>query len=100
MRCKVGDLAVITSGGRYPENIDRLVEVISLWRGERVCGVLYASGDWVVRGIGGDLRYLNGWARDSVARDCVLRPIRDPGDDARDETLEWLPVPSREEVVA
>jgi hypothetical protein len=24
-----------------------------------------------------------------------LRPIRDPGDDARDETLTWLPVPSR-----
>ena len=28
--------------------------------------------------------------------DNSLRPIRDPGDDARDETLEWLPVPSRE----
>jgi hypothetical protein len=32
-----------------------------------------------------------------VADDC-LRPIRDPGDDAQDETLSWLPVPSREEV--
>lgn len=29
-----------------------------------------------------------------------LRSIRDPGDDAQDETLSWLPVPSREEVSA
>lgn len=34
-----------------------------------------------------------------VADDC-LRPIRDPGDDAQDETLEWLPVPSKEGVPA
>ena len=34
------------------------------------------------------------------AKDSQLRPIRDPGDDARDETLEWLPVPSRDEVTA
>lgn len=32
--------------------------------------------------------------------DDYLRPIRDPGDDARDESLSWLPVPSREEVSA
>lgn len=25
-----------------------------------------------------------------------LKPLRDPGDDAKDETLEWLPVPSKE----
>lgn len=31
----------------------------------------------------------------SVA-DRALRPIRDPGDDARDETLDWLPVPAKE----
>lgn len=28
--------------------------------------------------------------------DRILRPIRDPGDDARDESLDWLPVPSKE----
>jgi hypothetical protein len=28
--------------------------------------------------------------------DGALRPIRDPGEDAQDETLSWLPVPSRE----
>lgn len=26
-------------------------------------------------------------------RDSILRPIRDPGDDASDETLSWKPVP-------
>lgn len=39
------------------------------------------------------------WAWDCVA-DACLRPIRDPGDDAQDETLSWLPVPSREGVEA
>lgn len=34
--------------------------------------------------------------RVSVISDECLRPIRDPGDDARDETLDWLPVPSKE----
>jgi hypothetical protein len=28
--------------------------------------------------------------------DFQLRPIRDPGDDAQDETLDWLPVPTKE----
>ena len=28
--------------------------------------------------------------------DALLRPIRDPGEDARDETLSWLPVPTKE----
>lgn len=32
--------------------------------------------------------------------DGALIPIRDPGDDAKDETLSWLPVPSREGVEA
>ena len=29
------------------------------------------------------------------AFDKNLRPIRDPGDDAQDETLKWLDVPSK-----
>lgn len=31
--------------------------------------------------------------------DASLRPIRDPGDDAQDETLQWLPVPSQHKEV-
>lgn len=32
--------------------------------------------------------------------DEYLRPIRDPGDDAQDETLSWKPVPQSDEVSA
>lgn len=32
--------------------------------------------------------------------DDILRPIRDPGDDARDETLSWKPLPLPEIVPA
>ena len=35
-----------------------------------------------------------------MVSDVNLRPIRDPGDDAQDESLSWLPVPGREEVSA
>lgn len=30
------------------------------------------------------------------AGDGVLLPLRDPGEDARDQSLDWLPVPSKE----
>jgi hypothetical protein len=37
-----------------------------------------------------------------VEADCIedmfLRPIRDPGEDARDETLDWLPLPGASRV--
>lgn len=32
--------------------------------------------------------------------DVSLRPIRDPGEDAQDETLSWLRVPEKEGVTA
>lgn len=32
--------------------------------------------------------------------DEMLRPIRDPGDDAQDETISWLPVPMPEIIPA
>ena len=35
-----------------------------------------------------------------LVADVNLRPIRDPGDDAQDETLSWLPVPHGDEVPA
>lgn len=34
-----------------------------------------------------------------VAPDSYIRPLRDPGEDAQDETLSWLPVPSTEKEV-
>lgn len=95
MNCKQGDLAVIVGGGGPANSVNR--------------------GKFVT--IGKFLGHVNGWAGsdrwevdvDVVGtfgtlyrhvRDCYLRPIRDPGEDARDETLQWLPVPSKEEVSA
>jgi hypothetical protein len=31
-----------------------------------------------------------------TVQDCILRPLRDPGDDAKDETLTWKNVPHKE----
>lgn len=85
MNCKPGDLAVIVSSQRGPKPIGSIVRI------------LLRGPDWL-----GHATWLTTGARDGSDwhRDCVLRPIRDPGDDAQDESLSWLPVPSREEVSA
>jgi hypothetical protein len=36
------------------------------------------------------------WVDDRPFADRRLRPIRDPGEDATDETLLWLPVPTKQ----
>lgn len=40
-----------------------------------------------------------GYTAHGVADEC-LKPLRDPGDDAQDESLQWLPVPSTEKEAA
>lgn len=89
MNCKPGDLAVMVRSD-FPENIGRLLRVIVAdswdghdWSCEACCRVMTSRG-W--RKAGASV----------LALDSDLRPIRDPGDDAKDETLEWLPVPSKE----
>jgi hypothetical protein len=104
MNCKPGDLAVIIRD-RITENIGLLVEVQddldSHWqddpcphwlvvsRGKPLLSRLYDDGAPI-----GEFEY----AMDAYVPDADLRPIRDPGDDAQDETLDWLPVPSKETV--
>lgn len=87
MNCKTGDLAVIVNG----KNIGRFCTVLD-------CGLL--ANDWWVRLIGGpgpvDRGGRNAMDVEANIDDSRLRPIRDPGDDARDETLSWLDVPSRD----
>jgi hypothetical protein len=83
MNCKPGDLAVIV---RKSKLIGLLVNVV----GPALDGEL---GVWTVE----PLRPIpcpaaGGWK----CADHNLRPIRDPGEDARDETLNWLPVPTKE----
>lgn len=87
MRCKVGDLAVIV-GGLFPENIGRMVDVLS-WDADEDMWLAKAVGS--IRGIclGKVVEKSNAYV---CADDRHLRPIR-PGD-GQDETLAWKPVPT------
>jgi len=90
MNCKPGDLAVVVRGQNAGVLVD-VVEPHALFRGAwRVRVHSYAIGDFgpVEKG------------EFTGCMDSKLRPIRDPGEDARDETLSWLPVPSCEVVEA
>ena len=107
MNCKPGDLAVIVRDLDAPLNIGRLVHVLG--RGDRKdfypCPTPQSGFEWVVRPV----KKIIGWddafqlvddCGDCLFPDADLRPIRDPGDDAKDETLSWLPVPSTEKEAA
>lgn len=99
MRCKVGDLAV-----RIKKFDDDEIPVGAIVRCvEYYVGPVSKRGNfahfagWLVE-YKGSLTHADGaaWA----ALDEHLQPIRNPGEYARDESLSWLPVPSREEVSA
>lgn len=109
LRCKPGDLAVIVGYSPVlPHLTGRLVEVIHAapvgvgfhlpdgrWHRPDV-----SPGEWVIRFMAPvDLRAVNGSpaGRYGVCRDGALFPIRDPGEDAQDETLRWLDVPQKVE---
>lgn len=102
MNCKPGDLAVrVSAFGDSIIPIGAIVRCV-LWSTEPTdyrswAGSSVVCGLWDVewRGTTTDARGLI-----LAVPDEHLRPIRDPGDDARDETLEWLPVPSRDEVTS
>lgn len=96
MNCKPGDLAVIVFAAKLSQ-IGRLVEV--LHRGEEYGdGAVY----WHVRVQGSPVKVAIISANnvhtgrfetrlDCDVPDAWLRPIRDPGDDAIDESAAWLP---------
>jgi len=81
MNCKPGDLAIVV----YCINSANLGRVLRVVRPFP----LFADA-WEVEG-----QDSGKWAFDSW-----LRPIRNPGDDAQDETLQWLPVPSQHKEAA
>ncbi len=100
MNCKPGDLAVVVRAGGSPEMLGLMCLVTSV-------GEFDHEGRWTwlcrfqkktqwdiwvedVR-TGRETMSRNGFMPDSD-----LRPIRNPGDDATDETLLWLPTPSKE----
>jgi hypothetical protein len=91
MNCEAGDIARVTRG----PNRDRLVRVLQ----RCAVHIEFALGEpcW-------DCENLQ-WMEDTTSgarmppgsigycEDAWLRPIRDPGEDARDETLTWRDVP-------
>lgn len=96
MNCKPGDLAI----NFFPEspNLGRVVTVVEVFDGRLGPdgGAIETGGQlsWIVRGPGLVLWKFGGEnvpAEWTVMPDRWLRPIRDPGDDARDEMLRPLP---------
>jgi hypothetical protein len=96
MNCVKGDLAVVVRS--RSSNLGRVV------RCERLATAKELDDHWLRTDIGAiwkvDVDML--WSRGPApfATDDNLRPIRDPGEDARDESLSWLSVPSSGKVTA
>lgn len=102
MNCKPGDLA-ITVGSVSGKQDGRLVEVLRAANPKDVKE--WEPAAWFVKVLGSPLHMVAASGESApfsycAIRDCNLRPIRDPGDDATDETLTWLPVPSCERETA
>jgi phosphoribosyl 1,2-cyclic phosphodiesterase len=75
MNCKPGDLAVIVRSSAFTKYIGSVVRCVAtdgfMWQ--------------IDRSLDGHPEY---WI---LVPDSCLRHIRDPGEDARDESLAWLP---------
>ena len=95
MNCKPGDLAVFVRSQRRNHGV--VVRVLRLLsrREREIAGLGHFDFVWETDK---EVDTLRGPMR--VAPDSYVRPLRDPGDDAQDETLSWLPVPSTEKEAA
>lgn len=98
MNCRPGDLAVVVFSKNI-ENVGAIVRCIRLISdSEQVDGVQWTQRRggpcWLVESEGRLLAWgIAGHVRRRAFADALLRPIRDPGEDAQDETLLWKPVP-------
>lgn len=97
MNCKPGDLAVVIRS--WAGNEGRVVQCIELDAWKSNIPGQFPDGRssppepiWVIDrplpDFDGDM--------DCTIADSQLKPIRPQADDARDETLGWLPVPTKE----
>lgn len=109
MNCKPGELCRIVGMPRTREANDHFVTTVCLIEHGYVLpdgSILHRSDEgpiWLVRGKNIPMRLIDGpllFVDERGIGDKFLRPIRDPGDDATDETLLWLPVPSRQRETA
>lgn len=97
LRCKPGDLAVVVRS--EVGNEGKVVRVLRFLGRAKFSLGFVADDVWLVEcpSLAGETC---SWSRriggDACFPDARLRPIRDPGDDAQDETLQWLDVPQKE----
>lgn len=106
MNCKQGDLAVVIVPGRWHGVLVSVLHAAPVGEDFRLPDGFLQSpcepGMWVVEVLGSPVEVkVNGplghrLTRFGATSDSNLRPIRDPGDGARDETLNWLPLPHKE----
>lgn len=88
MNCKPGDLAIIIRSEAGNEGkIVRCVKLSTTARIRRRDNSIVTDGVWELD------RELIGWRgrKSRFIHDSCIRPIRDPGEDARDEMLRPLP---------
>lgn len=93
LRCWPGDLAVVVKlwSQRDMWLIGRVVTVTVLTSHPVTGEPGWKIDQWLTTPAGD---------RHNCVLDSMLKPIRDPGDDAVDESLTWLPSPSREREAA
>ncbi len=96
MNCKPGDIARVVSGGANRDKLLRVLDSDNCDPGEWRCEALQSMSQYVWEKIVGQVPA----GAIVYAMDSILRPIRDPGEDAQDETLSWLQVPSTEKEAA
>ena len=109
LNCKPGDLAVITDNhASNPDTGGVLCDVLhhppseffELPDGTKSYSNIPLGARWVIR-LHRPItaRRLDGTYRQAtyaVCPDNKMRPIRDPGEDARDETLSWIDTPVKQ----
>lgn len=107
MNCKPGDLAIVVRDIFFPQNIGRFVWVRALANKDDFYPSPFDEPGihWEVEPVtvitGFDDAFVVITDEENIScPDSSLRPIRDPGEDARDETLEWLPSPSKQKETA
>jgi hypothetical protein len=91
MNCRPGDLAIVVRS--VCGNEGTVVRCVRLIGKERFIGPepAFVSMSWL---IDPPLKAALGGYTDH-APDHNLRPIRDPGDDAKDESFRWAPAPEK-----
>lgn len=98
MNCKQGDLAIIVRSLAGNEGrIIRCVKYVPQLRYRFLDGTQETKPGWLMDEA---LPTILADEKSPYIWDCWLRPIRDPGDDAVDEMVKLVPLPTPSEVTA